>query len=152
MVQICQDDDGELQALGLVDAHEPHAGSLRRAPGGGSLVLLQQPPQLRDEGEEAPVSIALKLLRVLAQGDEILPPGRTIIHGAEDPQHIQSVVDVPDQAVDTHVPARLPQIREDCQEVFAVLSPIGSHSVVVVPGGGGGANLRQPVRREAEQG
>ena len=54
-------------------------------PGGGSLVLLQQPPQLRDEGEEAPVSIALKLLRVLAQGDEILPPGRTIIHGAEDP-------------------------------------------------------------------
>ena len=89
---------------------------------------------------------------MLAQGDEILPPGRTIIHGAEDPQHIQSVVDVPDQAVDTHVPARLPQIREDCQEVFAVLSPIGGHSVVVVPGGGGGANLRQPVRREAEQG
>ena len=27
---------GELQPLGLVDAHEPHAGSLRRAPGGGS--------------------------------------------------------------------------------------------------------------------
>ena len=79
VVQVRQDDNGELQALGLVDAHEPHAGSLRRAPGGGSLVLLQQPPQLRDEGEEAPVSIALKLLRVLAQGDEILPPGRTII-------------------------------------------------------------------------
>ena len=85
MVQVCQDDDGELQALGLVDAHEPHAGGLRRAPGGGSLILLQQPPQLGDEGEEAPVAVALELLRVLAQSDEILPPGRAVIHGAEDP-------------------------------------------------------------------
>ena len=110
VVQVRQDDDGKLQALGLMDAHEPHAGGLRRAPGGGSLVLLQQPPQLSDEGEEAPVSIALKLLRVLAQGDEILPPRPAVIHGAEDPQHVQPVIDVPDQAVDAHVPARLPQV------------------------------------------
>ena len=152
VVQVRQDDDGELQALGLVDAHEPHAGRGRRALCGRGLSLLQQAAQLGDEGEEAPIAAALEFFRVLAQGDQVLPPLRAAVHGPEDPQHVEPVVDVPDQAVDAHVPARQAQIRQDVQKGPAVLPAVGADRVVVVPRRGGGADLGQPVRREAEDG
>ena len=67
---------------------------LRVCTGADSVKLRDQQLQSGWKKMSCLLYTSLKLLRVLAQGDEILPPGRTIIHGAEDPQHIQSVVDL----------------------------------------------------------
>ena len=103
-----------------MDAHELYAADRRAALGGGSLSCLQQPPQLSHEGEQPPVAAALELLRVAAEGDQVLPPLSAAVHGPKDAQHIQPVIDMPHQAVDAHVPGCQAQLPQRLQKSGAV--------------------------------
>ena len=150
MVQVRQNHDGKLQALGLVDAHQLHAVHRRRGLGHRSLVRFQQPPQLGHESKEPPAAAALKGLGVAAEGDQILLSFPPAVHGPEDPQQIQRIVEVPHQPVHAHIPGRQPQPAQRFQKGPAVLAAVSGHRVVEVPLRGLSPELRQPVGGKAE--
>ena len=152
VVQIRQNDDGKLQPFGLVDAHETNS------PGGGAgggrrgLPRLKKSTELSDKGEQAPAAAGLELFRLPGQGDEVLPALQAVILGAEKAQEVQAVVYVPEETVDAHIPGRQTEGAQRLQKGGAVLLFGAGHGLVKIAVGGGGANLRQTVRGEAEDG
>ena len=103
-----------------------------------------------DEGEEAPVAACLKPLGMTAEGNEILFPDGAAVHGGENAQDVQCIIDVPEQTVHPHIPGCGPQAVEGLQKRPAVLPVVCGYRVVEVAGRRSGADLGQPVRREAE--
>ena len=88
VVQVRQDDDGKLQALGLVDAHEADAVCRGAGRGRGGLPRLQQAAEPGGEGEEAPAAAGFKFLRLAGQGDQVLPALQAAVHGAVQAQEV----------------------------------------------------------------
>ena len=102
------------------------------------------------KGEKSLVAAALELLCMTAQRDQVLLPLQAVIHGPEDTQQVQFVVNSPDQAVDAHVPGGQPQAVQALQKISTVSPAVRRHGVIEVTAGGLTPNLRQPVRGEAE--
>ncbi|MPM64022.1 hypothetical protein SDC9_110908 [bioreactor metagenome] len=108
--------------------------------------------KLLQKQEQAPAAVGLKFLCVLRQGNEVFLPLLAPVHGPEHAQHVQLVVNVPQQSLHAHVPGQQPQAVQCVKKRAAVLPAVTIHRVVKVPRSGGRPHPRQPVRREPEQG
>ena len=84
------------------------------------------------------------------QGDQILLPDGAAVHGAENAQQVQRVVNVPQQAAHAHIRRRLPQGGQGGQEGLHILSAVRQQGVVEIAVPVMAADHRQTVRRKAE--
>ena len=132
LAEIRQDDDGELQPLGLVDGHDAHTSGGTSGCGGGLLPVLQEKAQVADKGEKALVARALIGAGIAAQGDQVFPALLPSRHGPEDPQDIQLVIQQPQQPVDAHILGTGAQVRQLLQKRQAVPVPAFRHRLVKV--------------------
>ena len=150
LVQIAEDHDGKLKALGLVDGHDAHAAP---AAGGqlGQLILLHHLPDVGDEVEQPPPPGGRHLTGEAVKGDEILPPPSPAGHGAEHRLGVAHVVKLPQHLVGGQLPGRHPQPLQQGQKGAAVLPVVGAEGLVKVALPPPCANRRQPVRGEAPQ-
>src|SRR5699024_2376651 len=111
-----QQHNTELQALGAMDAHDLYAAGDTAGGHHRLLPVFQQAAQLADKGKEAPVTGLLKGAGILAEGDEILPPPLSPLHGAEHAQNIQAVKQPPEEAVYAQILGLVPQKGQLLQE------------------------------------
>ena len=101
--------------------------------------------------QRPPCSRCFQTARHAPSGRSGSPALGAAVHGAENAQDIQPVVQVPQQVVDTHVPPASRRSREGLQKRFAVLAFIGGQCVIEIPLRASRPDHGQPVRREAEQ-
>ena len=150
LIQIRQNHNGKLQALGLVDGHDGHTAAAATCCRLGLLTVFQQKAQMTDEGEEALMACSLKAASVFKECDEILPPALATRHGAENTQNVQLIIEMPQQPMDTHVLAHNTQLGDGVQKVLAVGIFAGRQRVIKVPLGVASPDHRQPIRRKTE--
>ncbi len=149
--QVCQEDNGEFQSLGLVDAHDLHAAGGRAGCGNRLLPALQQAAEMGYESKQSLVSRALKAFGMFIQGNQVLPASPAAGHGAEHPQNIPLVVYPPDQPVDAHIPRQAPQVRQPGKKFLAVLLSKGGQGLVEITLRVPAPDQSQPVRRKTRQ-
>ena len=112
-----QNDHREFQPLGLVDAHQAHRRPLPAGGGGGEgLPVLPQPGQVGKEAEQPLVAGLLELPGALGQRQQVAPPPLPVSHGAENPQQISAVVDLPQKLMAAQLPRQVPQLVQFLQE------------------------------------
>ena len=152
LAEVAEEHDGELQALGLVDGHDAHAAG---ALAGGEIrrvAVFQQRPQVGGEVEQALFPRSGHLPGVGVEGRQVVLPGLTARHGAEHRLAAAGVVDAPQQHVHRLVPGGGAKALQRAEEVLRVGAVVQQQGVVVVAVLLQGADGRQTIRREAEQG
>ena len=94
-----------------MDAHQAHPRPLPAGGGGGEgLPVLPQPGQVSKEAEQPLVAGLLELSGTLGQRQQVAPPPLPVSHGAEDPQQVGAVVDLPQKLVAAQLPRQVPQL------------------------------------------
>ena len=151
LVQVRQDHHRELQSLGPVHAHDLHPAAGGPGGDGGLPPLLQQVVELGHKVEQAAPASRRLLTGVGIQGNEVLLPGGSALHGPEHRQGVALRIELPQQAVRRHVPGRQPQLLQQPPEGRRVRAVVQAQGVVIIPLRLQRPDQGQAVRRKAEQ-
>ena len=107
---------------------------------------------MADKGEQALVPRPLKGTGVLIKGDQVLTPPLPAGHGSKNPQHVQLVVQPPEETVHTHILCQAAQILQPGQKRPAGRVLRRLQGLAEIPLRVAAPDERQLVRGESNQG
>ena len=149
--KIRQNDHRELKPLRLVDRHDAHAAAHARALRRVRLPARKLGAQGADEGEEAQVSRALKVLAQLQKSKQVFLARLSVRHRAEHRHHMAGAVYLVEQLSYAKRRRPLAQRAQLGEKMRRFLALIGEQCIIKVAAFPLCTDLRELIGREAEE-